>query len=211
MNRRILAAAGGVVVVLVAAWYLALWRPAAHSLAAAQQRLVAAQDDDFSASLQRSALLARKRQLPAIEAQAAALDQAAPVGPDIPGMLDQVAAVAQASGVAWQSESQSQVTASSSGSSTPAAPGATPAGITPISVTFSVTGTRDQVLDFVSRLQGTRRLIKVTSLTLGGAQSGGTQGGSGANPAPSGAVTTQVSATMYEASTAVPSAPRTHG
>lgn len=216
MNRKLAGAFGLVVVVLVAAWYSLLWTPATHSAAKADQQLVTATNNQFQASMQRAALVGKENLLPGEAAKAAALDAAAPVGSDIAGMIDQVSSIATASGVTWQAESQSQAPASSTGaasSGSSSAGGGSGSSIGTLSVTLSVTGTYNQLLDFVTRLQSAPRLIKVTSLMLGGA-GGAPQSAGAGSPPPAGTVnagnsvmTTQVSATMFETAGQLPVAP----
>ncbi|MCU4184829.1 hypothetical protein K6U06_10705 [Acidiferrimicrobium sp. IK] len=217
MNRKLAGVFGLVVVVLVAAWYSLLWAPATHSAAKADQQLVTATNNQFQASMQRAALVGKEKLLPGEAAKAAALDAAAPAGSDIAGMIDQVSSIATASGVTWQAESQSQAPASSTGaasSGSSSAGGASGSSIGTLSVTLSVTGTYNQLLDFVTRLQSAPRLIKVTSLALGasaGTSSAATSGAPSSATTSSGGnsvMTTQVSATMFETAAQLPAAPK---
>ncbi len=211
MNRKFAIIAGLVAVAILGAWYIALWKPATHSVNAARQQLATANNDQFVASLQRSNLLAKEKQLPAESAVAATLDQAAPATPDIPGLIDQVTAVAAASGVTWQSEStQGTAGSTSTPSASTSASSAPPGGMTSLTLSLSVTGTYNQLLDFVSRLQAAPRLIKVTSMDLTGSNASGAAAGTPSGPVTSGGgvMTTQISATMYQAPTSLPAQPR---
>ncbi|MGH3599618.1 MAG: type 4a pilus biogenesis protein PilO [Pseudonocardiaceae bacterium] len=200
MNRKIGLIAGALAVVLVAAWYLALWKPTTRQLTSARHELVTAQNDRQQASRQRIALTNEQRRLPGEKAEAAALTAAVPPDPGIDTLIDQVNQVAAASGVALHSESQSLSSA--------AAPAATKSSGTAsslpsASLTFDVSGSYNQILDFVSRLQTTPRVVKVTALSLGGGggattPSAGSTASAGSTSIGAGALTSHIAATIYE-------------
>lgn len=223
MTRKLLLIVLAASLVVTGAWYMLLWKPSGTQLASARQALAAAKSANLTASLQQDALVKRRSLLPAEEQKAAALDAAVPEKPGIDTMIDQISAIAAASGVTWQSESQSQASTSpAAAAATPAAPGSS--ALASLSLTMSVSGTYDQLLDFVGRLQTVPRLIKISTLSLGGGGSAGsgssTGSGSGAATPGSGSgitssggpaiLTTQISATMYEATTPLPAPPASH-
>lgn len=210
MTRKIPLLAAAAVIAVVAVWYMALWKPAGHQLATAQAALVSAQNDRAQASLQHSALVAQAAKLPAEEAKAESLTAAAPAGNDIAGVIDQINAIATATGVSWQSESQTP------GSSVRSTPGsgsvATPASaLSSFTMTLSVTGTYPQILGFVERLQQMPRLTVVTSLSVAAGGSAPAGGGVPASASGGTALTTQVTATIYDDPSPMPSVPKVKG
>lgn len=210
MTRKISLIAAAAVLAVVAVWYMALWKPADHQLAAARSALVSAQNDRAQASLQHSALVAQAAKLPAEEAKAAALTAAAPPGDDIAGVIDQINTIATATGVTWQSETQTPGSPTSSATGSGAV--VTPASaLSSLTLTLSVTGTYPQILGFIERLQQMPRLTVVTSLSVAAGGSAPATGGVPASASGGTALTTQVTATIYDDPTPIPSAPKVKG
>ena len=200
MNRKMALLAGAAVVVVLGAWYLALWQPAGRQLAAARQQLVAAQSSRQQDAWQHAALKAKAAKLPAEEAKAGILAAAAPTGPDIAGVIDQINGIATAAGVSWQSEAQTPSTATTATGKSSAAPPS-------LTLTLAVTGTYPQILDFVQRLQAMPRLVVVTTLSLGGSGAASSAPGAPVAAPASTALTTQVGATIYMEPAPLPKAP----
>lgn len=213
MTRKFALITAAAVVAIVAIWYMALWKPTNHQLSSARAALVSAQNDRMQASLQHSALVAQAAKLPEEEAKAAALTAAAPVSDDIAGVIDQINAIATATGVSWQSETQTPSSPTASATSTPGSGAVATAAnsLSSLKMTLSVTGTYQQILGFAERLQQMPRLAVVTGLAVasGGASSPG--GGAPASASAGGALTTQVTATIYDDPTPIPSAPKVKG
>ena len=209
MNRKIALLAGAAVVAVLGAWYLALWKPAGHQLAAARQQLAAAQSSRQEDALQHAALKAKAAKLPSEEAKAGLLAAAAPAGPDIAGVIDQINAIATSAGVSWQSEAQAP--SAVAGAATATTAGKAAAVPPSLTLTLAVTGTYHQILDFVHRLQTMPRLAVVTTLSLGGSGAASSAPGSPAAAPASTALTTQVGATIYQEPTPLPRAPEIKG
>ncbi|HET9691575.1 MAG TPA: hypothetical protein VFP61_10510 [Acidimicrobiales bacterium] len=204
MTRNLRLMFGGAFVVVLVAFYLAVWSPSVTSMKKAQADLAAAQGNVATTALQHAMARNQLRLLPEQEQLAAELQQAAPADPGIPDLIDQLNTVAAASGVTISNESWSVPGAggaagATSSAATPA-PGAI-AGLTPIPVTIALTGPQANVLVFVHNLSAVPRLIKVGSLTL--AQSSGAGGATASG-------TTSIAATVYEATSKLPTPPKGH-
>lgn len=210
MTRRIALITTAAVVAVVAVWYMALWKPVGHQLTTARAALASAQTDRMQASLQHSALVAQASKLPAEQVKASALTAAAPADNDIAGVIDQINAIATSTGVTWQSESQTP------GSPTTSAPGsgkvASPANaLSSLTMTLSVTGTYPQILGFIERLQQMPRLAVVTSLSVASGGATSSPGAVAASSSGGSALTTQVTATIYDDPTPIPNVPKVKG
>lgn len=105
-----------------------------------------------------SRLQALQRQAPQLRERAQQLDTAIPADPQLAQFILQVNEAAIASGVDWLSTSQSL----------PAPVQAAPAGTTysSVNVSLQVTGGYFQVQDYIARLEGLARAVKVGSLAL---------------------------------------------
>ena len=221
MNRKTALIAGGALAVLLIAWYLVLWEPATKDLTAAQSRQSTAQTAMITAGAQRAALRNDISRLPSIEATAKQLDAAAPTQLGVDTVIDQISAVAAATGVVWHGETIEQPTVTPAGataSSSTSGATAAPAGIEPASLTMSVTGTFEQLLAFDTALSHTPRLINVSGLGFGaasGSSSGSQPSSSAGSPsssaglaAGSAPMTISLTATMYVAPSALPAPPK---
>lgn len=212
MTRKVGLVAAVAVVVVLAAWYMALWKPVNRQLATAHSQLAAAQNSRMQTEILHSSLVAKAAKLPAEQREGAALTAAAPTDIDVAGVIDQIDSIAAATGVTWQSESQTQAapitgTTSSKSSASPAS------SLSSSTLTLSVSGSYVQVLGFLQRLQAIPRLVQVSALSLGGGGSPSAPAtASSATAAPgTGSITTQITATIYQDSTPLPPVPNIKG
>ncbi|HET9075506.1 MAG TPA: type 4a pilus biogenesis protein PilO [Acidimicrobiales bacterium] len=160
--KNITAATAGAVLVLILVWYLALFRPQSHQLSVAHQNRAAAEQQITSLQTQTASLRALLKQVPADTSRLASLDQAMPSTPDLKDVLDQLHALATASGV--------QVT--SVGPSAPAVTtgahsgAAGTSGPTSLSMTMTASGPYPGVANFISGLAHLKRTLVVDNLSV---------------------------------------------
>jgi Tfp pilus assembly protein PilO len=206
VTRKITAIAALAAVAVVGVWYVMLWKPVNRQVAAANSRLAAAQTSRMQAAVMHSSLLSMAAKLPAEQSKGAALTAAAPPDLDVAGVIDQINAIAAASGVTWQSESQTQAAPISGTTSSKKASGG---ALSSSTLTLSVSGSYAQVLGFLQRLQSMPRMVQVSTLSLGGGGASSTSSGSSPTAGSgTGTITTQISATIYVDPTPIPPVPK---
>ena len=209
MTRKLAAMFGAAGMVLLAAFYFGYWGPSTHQLDLANSRLDEARQAGVQVALERTQLFKARDGLPAMEALAAKLQDAAPSINDIPDLIDQLGSVATQTGVTITSEawSQSSAATAAGGASSSASGAPVAGGLSSLPLSIGVSGTQPALLAFVHGLTTIPRLVKVNSLTLASPVSGATSQATGT---PAAAATTTMVATAFVAPTKLPLAPKTH-
>lgn len=153
MNRRalIFGAVGSILLLLL--WYFLLWSPRQDEIKAAQARTEAAEAQSVKLQREIKSLQEAQRDEPLKQARRAQLQAAAPDDPALGQFILDVNAAANASGIDFMTISQ-----------TPPAPGG--AGLSVISLNFSIAGGYFQVLDFMNRLTDMPRVVVIDAVSL---------------------------------------------
>ncbi len=217
MTTRMRLIAALVAVAIVGAWFGLLWRPATRELNGARAALVTAQQDRLTAAIEHEAVRARVARLPAEEAEARALAAAVPTSPDLIGVIDEVNRIAAASGVTWQSQSQTFGTATGSTGTASSTPTTDPSGVSgavPLTIDLEVTGKTAQILSFVTLLTSAPRVMQVSGLSvaLADVMTGATTGApSSTASATSETHSTSIAATLFVDAAPLPKAPKVPG
>jgi len=146
-----LAVMGGLV--LLYGWNSFFLGPKSEAKAAAHKELVAArmQEQQLRGNLTELRKLASDSQ--AREAELSRLGRLIPADPDVPGAIDTLNETARAAEVAWSSF-------------VPAPPAAAAGGPSATSIGMQVSGTFQQVFDYLRRLELLDRLVVIDSLQL---------------------------------------------
>jgi Tfp pilus assembly protein PilO len=161
-TRRISVLAVGAALALLLVWYAALFRPASHHLSSARRSYASAQQQVSQLQQQVVSLEALEKQIPADKAHLAQLDAAVPHSPDLKGLLDQLHALATATGVQLTIVSPSQP-ASTTGS--PAAASAL-GGAQTSQVVLTMTGSYQQIAAFLTGLSRMPRAVVVDTANI---------------------------------------------
>jgi Tfp pilus assembly protein PilO len=158
MSRKVIAIAVAALVAIGGIWYVALWAPQGTSLKKANASATSAEQKESTLKAQVAALQLQRAQLPVLQAQMAQLSQAVPAVAGIDKVIDNVTAVALASGVTLSSLSPPALGAT--------AAGAAASGVIPMSMTVTVSGTYFQIVDFINKLNSMPRLAVVDGFNL---------------------------------------------
>lgn len=162
MRRNLLITVLAMIVVAVLAFFV-VFKPQSDKIAQAREDVKSAQDDVQRLRLELQRLQALQQQAPKLRDEAMKLDAAVPNDPQLAAFILQVQDAANASGIEWVSVS-------------PAPPAASTNAQVPVQevvVALNVEGGYFQVQDFLVRLEGLPRAVKVGNVSLS-AQSAGT-------------------------------------
>lgn len=159
MRRNLLITVLAMVVVAVLAFFL-VFKPQSDKIAQAREDVQAAQDNVERLRLELARLQALQQQAPKLREEATKLDAAVPNDPQLAAFILQVQDAANASGIEWMSVSPT--------------PPATPANaqapvqtsVQEVVVAMNVEGGYFQVQDFLVRLEGLPRAVKIGNVTL---------------------------------------------
>lgn len=158
-SRRQLVIAAGVSVLATLAFFLLLLNPKIGQISAARDDTVAAQQEEAQLLLDLQRLEGVRDRAPTVNAQLANVSQSLPSTPDLPGFIRLLQDAATLAGVDLQSIAPSPPQTLE---------GAT--GIQRISVTVVVEGSFRRVEDFLTRIEGLRRVVMVEALSLNPAE-----------------------------------------
>src|SRR5262249_30983725 len=144
-----------------ALWYMFLLKPMQSQASKVHKDVTNAQRDQLALKAQLAAL-SDKTHIAQTKAQLAKLQAAIPADPQLASFLRSANAIAEVSGVEWQTI-------------TPAVP--TPStGVETVNVSILVNGTQAEVHDYLSRLEALPRLVIVDSTNLNVASAAATPG-----------------------------------
>ena len=168
MKSRVVAVGVLLLVVVVIAWNALFFGPAGEDVDKAKARSVAAQQQQTQLNAQLKSLQDLTKRGPEFQARIDKLNGAVPLKPDLEGFLRSAQAIKEAAGVDWVSIQ-------------PAAPTAGATGPSEITMQIVVSGGFFQVLDYLNRLEGLRRLVVIDGINVttasdtaqGGAANGG--------------------------------------
>ena len=171
--RRIFAIAGAVVVVIVALWYLTVWSPQAKNLKAARAAHAAAEAKVSHLQSQMIQLRALVKEIPADEANLAALEQNIPDRPQLDAVLQQLHQDGISSGAHVTTVTPSSVTGASGGAAGSSASGtAVKSGTPSMALSITATGAPAQVTNYLLQLDQMRRTLVIDHISLAGGPSG---------------------------------------
>jgi Tfp pilus assembly protein PilO len=185
-SRRIGVVAAVAALLLAVTWYFALFRPESHHLKAANTARAAADARAQSLTQQISSLDALVKQVPHDQMALATLKTSIPDNPDLSDALGQLHQAATSSGVQLTSVSPTPPPTTSSSAKTGSASGGSPssgssqasgtsqaAGPSAISLSLSVTGSYQQLVGFVTRLDNMARTVVLNALNVNSGNNGG--------------------------------------
>src|SRR4051812_10280220 len=211
MRQWSMLTAAAVVVVFVAGWFLAV-SPQRHH--AAELRAQAATQESANAGIrsQVAQLELQKKGLPAQQRLLAKFATQIPDNPELPGLIRQLSAAAEAAGIDLVSMSPSTPSATTPAGTTATA--GSPAGLNQIAVQLNVKGSYFNLESWFAAIEKLPRAMKVTQWSLSpgatGAQAGssGTSGSSaaGASEDPPGTMTATMTAVVFESPQVSPAA-----
>lgn len=153
--RRIAVIAPAVAVALLLIWYVALFRTERSDLNHARAQRATVEQQVSSLQSQFASLQALEKQVPADKARLATLETALPTNPDLTDVLNQLHALATASGVQLTSVNPSAQT-STTGSG----------GLQEVTLSMSAGGTYAQMTAFLNQLASMPRALVVNSLSV---------------------------------------------
>lgn len=168
-TRRITGVAAAAAVVLVLVWYVALFRPESHHLSSARQAYAAAEKQVSSLRQQVVSLEAIEKQIPADKARLAQLDAAVPHSPDLRGLLDQLHALATATGVVVTVVSPA---APSNSTSTGSTAKSSLGGAQSTQVALTLDGSYQQMAAFLTGLSSMARSVVVDGANISSSRHG---------------------------------------
>jgi Tfp pilus assembly protein PilO len=159
-------------VLVVAMWYTMVYKPESKHVASLRSQRTSEQAMVMQLTDQVSTLVREKKQLPATQAALSKLAVVVPPNPDLDTLQTQIHSAAQQAGVAVTQISTSQpsnfgMTANAAAPATSSS-GATSGGPSDsaVTVSLSVTGTANAVVNFVANLDALPRLFVVNSFAL---------------------------------------------
>lgn len=166
MNRKAIGIAVAASVALAAVWYFALFSHQTHSLHQADAAVSQAHQEVASLRSAIATLQQEKTQLPSAASKLAALKLALPDNAALDKLIDNINAAAASAGVDWQEIGPAKPALYlSTGSS---AASALPANTQAVNVSLQAEGSYQQILAFVTNLNGMPRLLDVTGVTVNG-------------------------------------------
>lgn len=155
MRRNLLITILAMVVVAVLAFFL-VFKPQTDKIAQAREDVQTTQDNVQRLRLELARLQALQQQAPKLREEATKLDAAVPNDPQLAAFILQVQEAANASGIEWLSVSP-----------TPPAASTNPqAAVQEVVVAMNVEGGYFQVQDFLVRLEGLPRAVKIGNVSL---------------------------------------------
>jgi Tfp pilus assembly protein PilO len=160
MSRKVILIAMVALFGIAAIWYVGLWAPQGASLRKAQASATSAEQKESTLKAQVATLQRQRAGLPALQAQLDQLNQAVPAAVGIDKVIDNVNAVALASGVTLSSLTPPLLAATAAGA-------ASVSSAVSMTVTVAVSGTYFQLVDFINKLNSMPRLAVVDSFSLG--------------------------------------------
>ena len=165
-NRRLQMIAGAAALVIVVAWYFLLWGPESKSLKSAHKAHAAAEQQVSQLNGQVSTLNGLLQQIPADNAKFAQLQANLPDNPQLDQALNELHQAAIQTGVTLSQLAPSTPpgAAASGGQSSSAQAGSTPS----ITLGMTAVGNFNQVLAFLSALDGMPRTVVVDKVSLSG-------------------------------------------
>lgn len=167
--RRIFAVAGAAVVVIVALWYVTVWSPQAKNMKTARAAHAAAEAKITNLQSQMIQLRALVKEIPADEANLAALEQNVPDRPQLDAVLQQLHQDGTSSGAQVTTVTPSGVTGASGGATGSSGSGAVVKGGTPsMALSISATGSPAQVTNFLVQLDQMQRTLVIDHIGLTG-------------------------------------------
>lgn len=188
MRQRPLVVGAAAAVVLVLLWYVLLWSPRSAALNDARKDTQEAQQQEAELRGRLARLQAAQNDEARVRAQVEALRAAVPDEPNLAELILDANDAATKAGIDFLSIAPNQPL--DSGGPPAAAGTSLPPGLTPISLSMSVTGGYFQALDFVNRLYSLPRLVIIDGLSV--------------TSAPTGRLVVQITARMF---TTAPPAP----
>lgn len=174
MKARVVAVVVLGLVAVVLAWNALFFAPAGRDVDAARQRRDAAVTEQAQLAAELRSLQEIGTQGPAWRAKVAKLNAMVPRTPELDAFIRSAYTLKVSSGVDWVSIQPSEPAAPTSGT-----------GPTEISMQIVVNGGYFQVLDYLDRLEGLRRIVVVDSVDVAAGSDAGA--GSGAAASSSGA------------------------
>ncbi len=155
-RNRVLVVVVGVLVVLV--WYVGVWRPQARDVTKAHAATAASRSTRLQLEAEVGGLRALQAKIPGLRSAVEASSVAVPSTASPAAALDEIQIAVAASGVAWTNESQS---VASAGSTSTAGN-----GVSTLTMQLQVSGSYQQVEDFVNMIQLQSRLMVIDSLSF---------------------------------------------
>ncbi|HEX3426756.1 MAG TPA: type 4a pilus biogenesis protein PilO [Acidimicrobiales bacterium] len=168
MNRKLIGLAAAASVVLLVLWYLFVFSKQSNSLHRANVAVSAANSQASSLRSQIQLLQQEKAQLPSATSKLSTLDLALPNTPTLDKLIDDIYADASQAGVDWKAISPTKPALYVANSTQAAAGSALPGGMQAVTVDLGVSGSYQQVMNFVSHLDTLSRLLDVDSVNLTG-------------------------------------------
>jgi Tfp pilus assembly protein PilO len=158
MNRRAVVFGALAVVAVVALWWVFVFSPMGDTLDDERDELEQAERQGQTLTAELNQLQDLEERSPEIEAQLGRLSAAIPESPNQADFISGLNAIADESGITWQSVTMQEPT-----EATAAAPPTTP-------VQIQIEGGYFQVLDYLNRLEDFERLVVVDAVNLSGAE-----------------------------------------
>lgn len=207
MNRRITLGAVAAVVVVLVTWYMLMWSPASRRLSAERLAVSSHQAQISALDAQVASLRAQARKLPQQEAKLSIVEKAVPQKVAVSAVVDQIAALATHSGVAWTDESQAVQPPAPAATTSTKNKGAKSLVAPPrvVDLTLTVKGSYSQVTTFLAGIGRIPRLAVVDGLDI----SGGASKSSG--PAHAVPLTVTLQGKIFYDPSALPKAPAVRG
>src|SRR3954452_14578662 len=208
MRQWSMLTAAAVVVVFVAGWFLAV-SPQRHHAADLRAKTATQESANASIRSQVAQLELQKKGLPAQQRLLAKFATQIPDNPELPTLIRQLSAAADAAGIDLVSMSPSTPSATAPAGTTATA--ASSAALSQISVQLNVKGSYFNLESWFAAIEKLPRAMKVTQWSLTpnvGAGQGGSSGSSTATGSqdPPGTMTATMTATVYESPQVVPAA-----
>lgn len=159
-TTRITAMTAGAALLLAVIWYMALFRPESHHLSSAHAARAAAEAKVQTLNTEVDHLKALEKQIPQDTATLSVLKAAVPDTPDLPDALGQLHNAATASGVELSGVSPAAPpTAGGSG-------GQSQSGPPSINLSLTASGTYQQLMGFMTRLDNMARTVVVNTVNI---------------------------------------------
>lgn len=155
MRRNLLITILAMVVVAVLAFFL-VFKPQSDKIAQAREDVQTAQDNVERLRLELARLQALQQQAPKLREEATKLDAAVPNDPQLAAFILQVQEAANASGIEWMSVSPTPPATSTNAQ----------APVQEVVIAMNVEGGYFQVQDFLVRLEGLPRAVKIGNVSL---------------------------------------------